>query len=62
MFVEFDPTAYNVTERVDDFANLMLVRSGDLSRVTVVTVTTVSGSATGNHHDFKKGYNAPSIL
>ena len=32
---------------MDDFANLMLVRSGDLSRETVVTVTTAPGSADG---------------
>ena len=48
--VYFDPTDYNVTEGVDDFANLMLVRSGDLSRETVVTVTTAPGSAIGKRN------------
>ena len=45
--VSFDPTSYTVTEGEDDFVQLMLVRSGDLSRATVVTVTTEDDSATG---------------
>ena len=47
MFVEFDPTVYIVTEGEDAFADLRLVRSGDLSGFTVVTVTPQSGTATG---------------
>ena len=46
--VSFDPISYTVTEGEDEFAELILVRSGgDLSRGTVVTVTTADGSATG---------------
>ena len=45
--VSFDPIPYTVTERVDGSAVLTLVRSGDLSRETVVTVTTTDGSALG---------------
>ena len=49
--VSFDPTTYTVTEGVDDVANLMLVRSGGLTRTIVVTVITVAGTATGiTHH------------
>ena len=44
--VSFDPISYTVTEG-DGFAELILIRSGDLSRTTVVTVTTADGSATG---------------
>ena len=47
MVVSFDPISYTVTERVDGSAVLTLVRSGDLSRETVVTVTTTDGSALG---------------
>ena len=47
VFVSFDSTTYTVTEGVDDVANLMLVRSGDLSRTVVVTVTTAAGTAVG---------------
>ena len=47
MFVEFNPTAYTVTEGVDDFAELTLVRRGYLAQSTTVTVTTLSGTATG---------------
>ena len=48
--VSFDPTTYTVTEGVDGVANLMLVRSGDLTRTVVVTVTTAAGTATGMTH------------
>ena len=48
--VSFDPTTYTVTEGVDIVANLMLVRSGDLTRTVVITVTTVAGTATGMTH------------
>ena len=47
VFVSFDPTSYTVTEGEDGAAELILVRSGDLSRATVVTVTTADGSAIG---------------
>ena len=47
MVVSFDPTSYTVTEGDDGYVELTLVRSGDLSRATVVTITTVDGSATG---------------
>ena len=47
--VSFDPTTYTVTEG-DGFANLMLVRSGGLTRTVVVTVTTAAGTATGMTH------------
>ena len=46
--VSFDPTDYTVTEGVDGFANLRLIWTGDTSRETVVTVTTVPGSADGS--------------
>ena len=36
-----------MTEGEDGFAELTLVRSGDTSGETVVTVTTADGSATG---------------
>ena len=45
--VSFELTSYTVTEGDDGFAVLTLIRSGDLNRVTVVTVTTSDGSATG---------------
>ena len=51
VFVTFDPTAYIVTEGVNSFADLRLVRSGDLSGSTTITVTPRSGTATGTYHD-----------
>ena len=45
--VSFDPTSYTVVEGTDPTANLMLVRSGDLSRSVVVTVFTNPGTANG---------------
>ena len=45
--MSFEPTSYTVTEGEDDAAELILVRSGYLSRATVVTVTTADGSAMG---------------
>ena len=36
-------------EGVDNITQLVLVKSGDLSRGTIVAVTTVSGTATGIH-------------
>ena len=47
VLVSFDPTFYSVTEGVDDNAILRLVRTGDLSRETVVTVNPTPGSALG---------------
>ena len=54
VFVTFDPTAYFVTEGVNAFADLRLVRSGDLSESTTVTVTPQSGTATGNKNLIQK--------
>ncbi|CAI8033447.1 CUB and sushi domain-containing protein 1, partial [Geodia barretti] len=45
VFVSFDPVSYTVTEGVDGAVELILVRSGDLSRATVLTITTADGSA-----------------
>ena len=45
--VSFDPTTYTVTEGEDVVANLKLVRSGDLTRTVVVTVTATTGTAMG---------------
>ena len=45
--VSFDPTAYTVTEGVDATSELMLVRSGDLNREVVVSVSTMPGTAIG---------------
>ena len=45
--VSFDPTAYTVTEGVDATAELMLVRSGDLNREVVVSVSSRPGTAIG---------------
>ena len=47
VMVSFDPASYTVTEGEDGAVELILVRSGDLSRATVVTVTTTDGSAIG---------------
>ena len=47
VLVSFDPTSYTVTEGDDEFAALRLVRSGDTSGTTVVTVNPVPGSAIG---------------
>ena len=47
--VSFDPTTYTVAEG-DGVANLMLVRSGGLTRTVVVTVTTAAGTAMGMTH------------
>ena len=47
VLVEFNPTTYTVTEGVDNFAELTLVRSGYLAQTTTVTVSFQSGTATG---------------
>ena len=52
MLVEFDPTAYTVTEGVDAFAELTLIRSGHLDETTVVTVSPLSGTAIGKYTEF----------
>ena len=45
--VSFAPTNYTVTEGVDEFVELILVRSRDTNRSTTVTVCTESGTAVG---------------
>ena len=52
MFVTFDPIDYTVTEGVDAFAVLTLVRSGVISETTMVTVTPQSGTALGNYYSY----------
>ena len=47
VMVSFDPISYTVTEGIDGTAELMLVRSGNLNREVVVSVTTMSGTAIG---------------
>ena len=51
--MSFDPTTYTVTEGEGVIANLMLVRSGDLTRTVVVNVTTAAETAMGmtNHYN-----------
>ena len=51
--VSFNLTTYTVTEGTDDVANLVLVRSGKLSRTVVVTFTTAAETATAgsDYHD-----------
>ena len=51
VIITFDPTAYTVTEGVDSDTNLLIRRSGDLTRTVVVTVTTTEGTATGMTHN-----------
>ena len=53
VFVSFDPVSYTVTEGVDGAVELILVRSGDLSRATVLTITTADGSAIGMMYSYK---------
>ena len=48
--VSFDPIFYTVTEGVDGVVNLMLVRSGGLTRTVVVSVNLASGTAKGMTH------------
>ena len=45
--MSFAPTTYTVREGVDEYADLMLARSGDLTRNTTVTVIIFDGSAKG---------------
>ena len=48
VIVSFDPTVYYVKEGVNNVTELVLVRSGHSSSDTVVTVTTIPGTATGD--------------
>ena len=41
---------YNVTEGVDRTADIVIKRSGDLSRDTEVTLTPIAGTAQGKIH------------
>ena len=47
MVVSFEQTSYTVTEGKDEFAEVTLVRHGDFSRNTTVTLTTFDVSALG---------------
>ena len=47
VYIDINPMEYKVTEGVDDVVVLMLNRSGDIGRETVVMVTTFDGSAMG---------------
>ena len=47
LIVSFASTDYTVTEGVDLFANVMLVRSGNTSKTATVIVCTQSGTAIG---------------
>ena len=46
----FEQTSYTVTEGKDEFVEVTLVRTGDLSRNTTVTLTTFAASALGELH------------
>ena len=45
--VQFSPISYTVTEGLDAFAILQLIRSGVLTGSSIVTVTTLQGTASG---------------
>ena len=45
--VEFSPIAYTVTEGLDASVVLQLIRSGPLTGSSVVTVSTLQGTASG---------------
>ena len=45
--VQFSPITYTVTEGLDEFAILQLIRSGRLTGSSVVTVTSLQGTASG---------------
>ena len=49
--VSFEQTSYTVTEGKDEFVEVTLVRTGDLSRNTTVTLTTFDVSALGELHN-----------
>ena len=50
--VQFDPITYTVTEGLDEFAVLQLIRSGVLTGSSVVTVTTQQGTASGMINEY----------
>ena len=45
--VQFSPITYTVTEGLDEFAVLQLIRSGVLTGSSVVTVTTLQDTVSG---------------
>ena len=47
MIVSFEHTSYTVTEGKDEFVEVTLVKRGDLSRNSTVTLTTFDASALG---------------
>ena len=49
--VSFEQTSYTVTEGEDEFVEVTLVRRGDFSRNTTVTLTTFDVSALGELHN-----------
>ena len=51
MVVSFGQTSYTVTEGEDEFVEVTLVRTGDLSRNSTVTLTTFDVSALGELHE-----------
>ena len=55
--VSFVPTDYVVTEGVDLFANVTLIRSGNTNKTATVIVCTQSGTANGMSE-----YQSESIL
>ena len=60
--VSFKQTSYTVTEGKDEFVKVTLVRSGDLSRKTTVTLTTFNASALGKLHTCIKKYSKHALL
>ena len=50
MVVSFEQTSYTVTEGEDEFVEVTLVRTGDLSRNSTVTLTTFDVSTLGELH------------
>ena len=47
MFVSFSPTLYTVTEGTNQFVELIVTRTGNLSVYTEFTVATYNGTAEG---------------
>ena len=45
--VSFESTTYTVTEGIDEFAQIILIIAGGLSRETSVVVTTFDATANG---------------
>ena len=50
--VQFSPTTYTVTEGLDAFVVLQLIRSGRLTGSSVVTVTTLQDTASGMINEY----------